>query len=252
MSSAVFPGVPALAVNAYSTATRAVSTFVPGSAGQQMADALAEWGVTVHHDDDAGNSWLLVNLDGDDFPGVGTPHLVAYVYDWEEDALFVDEPLEGRAATWRVNFNNGRAEAPVFTGKRTDPATDTAQCAAFIADYLTAPPAATADGVLLDELETYGITAELDASCYLVPLPAAAADGTEYLTISGSDETTVDHPAAEHRGWTVWRHSANGEPIGDALLEHPGTALVDCAAHSVQVAETVAAYLSALSGSHLS
>lgn len=255
MSHAVFSGIPAGAMNAHPAATPTALTLPPGSAGQQMVDALAELGVTVHYDEDAGNSWLLINPDASDvFPGVGMPCLVVYVYDLHEDWLFVNAPMERRAA-WRVSFDDGTREQVVFCGRSSmtsTPAAGTAACVDFIADYLTAPPPATADGVLLDALEAHGITAERDASCYVVPLPAAAADGTEYLTVSGSDDATIDHAAAGHRGWTVWRHSPSGEPIGDALLEHPGTDLVDCAADSAQVAEKVAAYLSALSRSHLS
>lgn len=110
------------------------------TAGQRLTAALADQGVTVHTDEDAGNSWLVIALDQTtpDFPGVGTPHLVAYVYEEHEDTVCVDLPLEQQAGPWHVRFNNGRAEIPVFIGtKKGNVAAETAECAASITAYLT-------------------------------------------------------------------------------------------------------------------
>ncbi|MFM9452542.1 hypothetical protein [Streptomyces europaeiscabiei] len=113
----------------------------PMTARERLTRALAEYGVTAHVDDDAGNSWLVVNMHGDTFPGVGTPQLVAYVYDDHEDWVFVNEPMEHCAGTWRVHFNDGTNEELEFRGTSSDPATETTECAAFIADRLRAPTA---------------------------------------------------------------------------------------------------------------
>src|SRR4051812_2544377 len=100
-----------------------------------MTEALAAWGVTAHVDEDAGESWLVISLDGNDFPGAGTPMLVVFVYDAIEASSFIDQPMEQRAGTWRVTFDNGTSEAEVFCGRRAHPATATAVCAEFIAEY---------------------------------------------------------------------------------------------------------------------
>ncbi|WP_327345942.1 hypothetical protein [Streptomyces europaeiscabiei] len=115
----------------------------PPTARQRMTLALTERGITVHTDNDAGNSWLLVNMEGDTFPGVGTPQLVAYVYEAREDWVFVDAPMERWAGTWRVHYNDGTTEHALFTGtSKADAATETAECAAFIAGCLAAPASA--------------------------------------------------------------------------------------------------------------
>ncbi|WP_406834816.1 hypothetical protein ACICHK_00130 [Streptomyces sp. AHU1] len=49
--------------------------------------------------------------------------------------------MEHRAGTWRVTFDNGTSERDVFYGRRAAPATPTALCAEFIAEYLSAPSA---------------------------------------------------------------------------------------------------------------
>ncbi|MET8189003.1 hypothetical protein ABZV15_25020 [Streptomyces sp. NPDC005246] len=82
-----------------------MSTAAPApviTAAQRMRRAVAEWGVIAHTDTDAGNSWLLVNLSGAAFPGLGTPHLVAYLYEAHEAWAFVDAPMEHWAGTCRA------------------------------------------------------------------------------------------------------------------------------------------------------
>ncbi|MEV6533737.1 hypothetical protein AB0M86_29765 [Streptomyces sp. NPDC051639] len=106
-----------------------------------MTQALAPRGVTAHLDEDAGSSWLVISLDGTDFPAEGTPKLVVFVYDANEASSFVDQPMEHRGGSWRVTFDNGTSQRDVFYGRRADPATATALCAEFIAEYLSAPSA---------------------------------------------------------------------------------------------------------------
>lgn len=113
----------------------------PATARERMIHALTEYGITAHVDRDAGNSWLLVNADGDSFPDAGTPMLIVFVYDAREASAFVDQPMEHRAGTWRVTFHDGARERDVFYGPHSDPATATEQCAKFIAEYLAAPRA---------------------------------------------------------------------------------------------------------------
>ncbi|MGW2610136.1 hypothetical protein ACWC4A_38040 [Streptomyces mirabilis] len=71
----------------------------PATARERMIHALTEYGITAHVDRDAGNSWLLVNADGDSFPDTGTPMLIVFVYDTREASAFVDQPMEHRAGT---------------------------------------------------------------------------------------------------------------------------------------------------------
>jgi hypothetical protein len=119
----------------------------PATARVRMNRALADWGITAHVGIDAGNSWLLVNVDAavDAFPGTETPHLVVYVYDAHEDWAFVDAPLEHSSGAWRVTFYDGTTEYVLFRGGTSDPVADTAECAAFIAEHLTAPPISAED-----------------------------------------------------------------------------------------------------------
>ncbi|MCX5182579.1 hypothetical protein [Streptomyces sp. NBC_00268] len=123
----------------------------PATARVRMTRALAEYGITAHHDDDAGNSWLLVNVDTtrDTFPGEETPHLVVYVYDAHEDWVFVDAPLEQSSGTWQVRFHTGGVEYVLHRSGSSDPATETAETAAFIAEHLTAPPISAEDRAAL-------------------------------------------------------------------------------------------------------
>lgn len=104
------------------------------TARERMTAALAEYGITAHHDEDAGNSLLVIPVTGSDFPGVGTPHMVAYVYEAHEDWVFVDEPMEHWAGTWQIRFNNGTAEVVINRcDPNTDPSSATAAAAKFIA-----------------------------------------------------------------------------------------------------------------------
>jgi hypothetical protein len=123
-----------------------VSTSAPAleTAGQQMTRALAELGVIAHADDDAGNSWLAINPAGDDFPDADAAQLIVYLYDSREDWVFVNQSMERCAGTWRVAFDDGKREQVVFHGRtsaESTPATETAECVAFIADLLTKPSA---------------------------------------------------------------------------------------------------------------
>ncbi|MGP3776995.1 hypothetical protein ACTWJ8_39800 (plasmid) [Streptomyces sp. SDT5-1] len=106
----------------------------PPTARERMTAALDAYGVPAHHDEDAGNSWLVIPPIGRHFPGAGTPHLVAYVYAPAEDRAFVDDPMEGEAGTWLIRCHVGTAEPVVF---RSDPCAApedaTAEAAAAVA-----------------------------------------------------------------------------------------------------------------------
>ncbi|MFE4582377.1 hypothetical protein [Streptomyces chartreusis] len=119
--------------------TRLILTPPAPTAHERMTAALAEHGITAHRDEDAGNSWLVIPLTGDDFPGVGTPHMVAYVYEAHEDWMFVDAHMEHWAGGWRIRFNNGAAEVVIHRSEvDADPATGTAVAAKLIADIRAA------------------------------------------------------------------------------------------------------------------
>lgn len=118
---------------------RLILTPPPSTARERMTTALAEYGITAHLDKDAGNSWLVIPLTGDDFPGVGTPQLVAFIYEAHEDWVFVDAPMEHWAGTWEIRFNNGAAEAVIHRcDPNADPASATAAAAKFVADIRAA------------------------------------------------------------------------------------------------------------------
>ncbi|MFF0629755.1 hypothetical protein [Streptomyces sp. NPDC004296] len=105
------------------------------TARERMTAALAEYGITAHHDD----SWLVIPVPGSDFPGVGTPQLVAYIYEAHEDWVFVDAPMEHWAGTWQIRFNNGAAEVVVHRcDADADPASATAAAAKFVAAFRAA------------------------------------------------------------------------------------------------------------------
>ncbi|MFJ4084975.1 hypothetical protein ACIP2Z_39280 [Streptomyces iakyrus] len=109
------------------------------TARERMTAALAEHGITAHRDEDAGNSWLVIPVTGSDFPGGGTPQLVAFIYEAHEDWVFVDEPMEHWAGTWQIRFNNGAAEAVIHQcDPNADPASATAAAAKFVADIRAA------------------------------------------------------------------------------------------------------------------
>jgi hypothetical protein len=118
---------------------RLILTPPAPTARERMTAALAEYGITAHRDEDAGNSWLVIPVTGSDFPGVGTPQLVAFVYEAHEDWVFVDAPMEHWAGTWQIRFNNGAAEAVIHRcDPNADPASATAAAAKFVADIRAA------------------------------------------------------------------------------------------------------------------
>jgi hypothetical protein len=118
---------------------RLILTPPAPTARERMTAALAEHGITAHADEDAGNSWLVIPVTGSDFPGVGTPQLVAFIYEAHEDWVFVDAPMEHWAGTWQIRFNNGAAEAVIHRcDPNADPASATAAAAKFVADIRAA------------------------------------------------------------------------------------------------------------------
>jgi hypothetical protein len=118
---------------------RLILTPPAPTARERMTAALAEHGITAHCDDDAGNSWLVIPVTGSDFPGVGTPHLVAYIYEAHEDWVFVDAPMEHWAGGWQIRFNNGAVEVVIHRSETTaTPASATAVAAKLIADIRAA------------------------------------------------------------------------------------------------------------------
>ncbi|MFD5856129.1 hypothetical protein [Streptomyces chartreusis] len=118
---------------------RLILTPPAPTARERMTAALVEHGITAHRDEDVGNSWLVIPVTGSDFPGVGTPQLVAYVYEAHEDRVFVDEPMEHWAGTWQIRFDNGTAEVVVHRcDAAADPASATAAAAKFVAAFRAA------------------------------------------------------------------------------------------------------------------
>ncbi|MGW0333532.1 hypothetical protein ACWD0J_16945 [Streptomyces sp. NPDC003011] len=77
-----------------------------------LTHAFASRGLTPHHDDDAGNTWLVVGPDRD-YPGEGVPHGVLYVYnphsDEGEEEITVDRAPTIPSDEWVVLAGDGNS-----------------------------------------------------------------------------------------------------------------------------------------------
>lgn len=114
------------------------------TAGQRLTSALAAPGIRTQPDNDAGNTWLVIDTapDATALPGNGQAYLIAYVYEANEDWAFVDAPMEHWAGTWLVLINDGAGrEEVLFRSENTgSPEDETAECARFITTLLTTSP----------------------------------------------------------------------------------------------------------------
>ncbi|MFE7072636.1 hypothetical protein ACFU96_21395 [Streptomyces sp. NPDC057620] len=232
-----------------------MSVVVPvrETAGQQMTRTLATSGITAHTDADAGNSWLAINLGGADFPGVGVPQLVAYLYDTREDWLFVKEPVGSFPGTWRVAYDDGTRSRILFYGSASAmkaTATETAECVAFITNFYkehTTVPVVVSGNVLVDALAKHGISPVRDILSYAVPVKAEdpAKGGDDWSIYVADHQPSIDHPAAEHTGWDVCLCDGNGEPVRSLYdgIRRDGS-LADCERDSSLAAAAIAEYLS--------
>ncbi|WP_086686167.1 hypothetical protein [Streptomyces pseudogriseolus] len=99
----------------------------------------------------------------------------------------------------------------------------------------------TAGDLLLAALTRREITPEREPLSYLIPLdrdaPADAPLDGPHLCVADRNPD-VDHAPADHTGWIVSVHDANGEPLGD-LYSTAGDHTVDCAEDSEKAAEAI-------------
>jgi hypothetical protein len=108
------------------------------TAGNLATRALAAWGMTVHADEDAGNSWLVIPWDQPSgvFPGEGEPHAVLYLYDdCYPDEVMVDR-TPGPWDQWRVMVADATGcERHLITR----PLGRLSACVEAVADWATTP-----------------------------------------------------------------------------------------------------------------
>ncbi|MFJ2589662.1 hypothetical protein [Streptomyces sp. NPDC087538] len=117
--------------------------------------ALAEWGITAHFDEDAGNSWLVIGRDQStvDGPGSEEPQAVLYLF----DACYDDEVMVDREPEiwdqWRVMATD---DTGIERHLITLPLDRLAECVEAIAEWMTKPSdqiaPANLDGELLAEM----------------------------------------------------------------------------------------------------
>ncbi|MFF0170257.1 hypothetical protein [Streptomyces prasinus] len=214
--------------------------------GQQATQALAEWGITAHPNDDAGNTWLVIGRDQTrpGFPHMlAEPYVVLYLHNNADDEITVTRlPIDGDH--WHVIAgDNISAERTLMTR----PADQLAECVEAIAEWVT-NPLPTAGSVLLAALAEYGVTAYPDGlgMSYTIPLdpntPELEICNRPHLTVADRSPLT-DHDPADHTGWMVWLHDENGEPVGDALYAAGDGDRVDCTAESAEAAGFIADWL---------
>ncbi|MER6744978.1 hypothetical protein ABT394_29840, partial [Streptomyces halstedii] len=117
-----------------------------------VIQALAEWGIAAHRDDDAGNTWLAI---GHDQTRAGFPHMLAepyvvlYLYnDTDEEEITVTRaPADGDV--WDVVRGDGTgAECTLLTR----PADQLTACVEAIADWITTPQVTPDPAIRLAEL----------------------------------------------------------------------------------------------------
>lgn len=87
------------------------------TAAEIATRALAEWGITVHLDEESlsgghKNTWLIVGSDQstDDFPDMRRPYVVLYVYTDVHDEVWVHRPIESPFDTWHVVVGEGMGD----------------------------------------------------------------------------------------------------------------------------------------------
>ncbi|MFF3256479.1 hypothetical protein ACFYWP_37110 [Actinacidiphila glaucinigra] len=216
--------------------------------GLQATCALEKWGISAHHDDDAGNTWLVIgrNQDADGFPEMNEPYIVFYLYDDATDEITVERPV------WPMDDPHGILRVIVGDGSGSEwqlmerPAAQLDQCVEAIAEWCT-DPFLTSGAMLLAELAEYGITAtSWIGMSYAIPVDLSTPEEEIYdhphLSVADRNPS-VDHLPVAHTGWTVFEHDANGEPIGDPLYITGNGEPVDCATDSKKCAAFIADWL---------
>jgi hypothetical protein len=127
-------------------------TFPTTSTAAEIATAaLAEWGITVHPDEESligghKNTWLIIGSDqsAGGFPDMRRPYVVLYVYTDENDEVWVHQPIESPFDSWHVVVGSGTsASTGTSTGREqldfTERTPGIAQVAEHIANWLTTP-----------------------------------------------------------------------------------------------------------------
>ncbi len=220
------------------------------TARQKAVQALTEWGITAHDDEDAGRSWLIIGWDQSAarFPHMlAEPYMVLYLYnDADDDLTITRPPVQGDR--WHVVAGDGTGVERTLT---TYQAGHLDECVTAIAEWVTDPlptagaPMPTAGAVLLAALTQRGITVHTDwvGMSYAVPLdsatPAPTVRDRPHLSVADRN-CSIDHAAADHTGWTVFLHGESGNPIGDPLYIAGDGAPINCAADSTMTAEFIA------------
>ncbi|MDX2692208.1 hypothetical protein [Streptomyces ipomoeae] len=97
--------------------------------------AFAARGLTPYHDDDAGNTWLVIGPDKT-LPGKGVPYAVLFVYnptsDEGEEEITVDRPLLP-SDEWHIGAGDGHGNERHLTKR---PVAELAECVDVIVDLL--------------------------------------------------------------------------------------------------------------------
>jgi hypothetical protein len=112
------------------------------TAEEVITDALAEWGITVHPDDEPliggqRNTWLVINSDQRAAEmDMSRPYLVLYVYTDADDEVWLHKPIESPFDSWHILAGDGTGKEWLTLTERT-PRID--RVAEFVADWLTAP-----------------------------------------------------------------------------------------------------------------
>ncbi|MGW3200019.1 hypothetical protein ACWDBD_36740 [Streptomyces sp. NPDC001118] len=219
-----------------------------GESAEQLArKALAEWGISAHADDDAGNTWLVIGRDQstDEFPDMDKPYVLLAVNNDDEDVWATDRPPVCPGDEWQVVTGDGTGAEETLT---TCPIDQLHLCVAVIAEWMTTP-LPTAGSVLLAALAKYGVTVHVDGVglSYAIPLdpatPASEAYSRAHLSVADRN-VSIEHSPAAHTGWTVFLHDDNGDPVGDPLyIAGDGEEPVDCTAESAAAAAFIANWL---------
>ncbi|MFE0453104.1 hypothetical protein ACFW2D_17825 [Streptomyces sp. NPDC058914] len=107
------------------------------SAEQLAIKAFAEWGLAVHPDEDAGNTWLVVGHPATGaIPGDDEPYILLGLYNWDDDEWVMDRPPVRPGDEWHVVTGDATGVEKTLT---TRPAAQLADCIETIVDWLTAP-----------------------------------------------------------------------------------------------------------------
>ncbi|MGC9478840.1 hypothetical protein ACP4I1_32455 [Streptomyces sp. WG4] len=103
--------------------------------------ALAEWGITAHRDDDAGNTWLVVGYDQtrQGFPDMlAAPYAVLYYYTGPDGEEITVDRAPATGYDWHVLTGDGTGAERTLLER---PADQLAACVEAIAEWVTTPQA---------------------------------------------------------------------------------------------------------------